>query len=325
MVSGLKVTILIPTYNQPQYIIQCVESALAQDYENIEVIVNDDSTNDETRQLLLPFKNVSGFKYYKTSINIGRVANYRKLLYEYATGDWVVMLDGDDYYIEENYINYVVQFIIKYPNLVLVGAGHKIYYESNGETTISTITEEDKVFEGSNIFRDNIPIPQHTTNVYNRKIALSLNCYSHPSNASDAEGLYRLCLHGEVAFLHLIPVVWRIHGNNTTYTKDVSKQIAELNFIDSVYNYSLSFLKSDIAKAWKKRQYYGHSHHILEIALHSKKFKNVLKVCYHFRKYWGTKSLHHVIYRYLKMNSSELPFLQKRLFIFLTFIKKIVK
>lgn len=320
-----KISILIPTYNQPQYIIQAVESALLQDYFNLEVIVNDDSTNNETEQLLKPFFADKRFSYYKTKTNIGRVGNYRQLLYEYASGDWVVMLDGDDYYIDSHYISYVVSFILKYPKLVFVGAGHKIYYECTGETTVCHITDEDKVFDGSNIFKEQIPIPQHTTNVYKREVALPLNCYNHPSNASDAEGLYRLCLHGEVAFLHLIPVVWRIHENNTTYTKDISEQIAELNFIDSVYHYSLSFLESDIAKAWQKRQYYGHSHHILQIALNSKKFTNVLKVCYHFRKYWGIKSLPHVIYRYLKMHATELPFLQKCLLSFLTFIKKVLK
>ena len=40
------VTILIPTYNQPEYIEQCVESALARDYSNLEVNISDDSKND---------------------------------------------------------------------------------------------------------------------------------------------------------------------------------------------------------------------------------------------------------------------------------------
>ena len=227
MVSGLKVSILIPTYNQPQYIIQCVESALLQDYENIEVIVNDDSTNDETRQLLLPFKNVSRFKYYKTSINIGRVANYRKLLYEYASGDWVVMLDGDDYYISNDYISVAVDYINKYPNMVLVGAGHKILYDLKNELADVVLVKVDSVFNGDKIFTDNIAIPQHTTNVYKRSIACDLNFYSHPSNASDAESLYRLCLHGQVAYLKNLPVVWRIHSGNTTFSKEVATQLKE--------------------------------------------------------------------------------------------------
>ena len=302
MVSGLKVSILIPTYNQPQYIIECVESALAQDYENIEVIVNDDSSNDETKQLLLKYKEIAKFKYYKTSANIGRVANYRKLLYEYACGDWVVMLDGDDYYISNDYISVVVGYIKKYANLVLVGAGHNIFYEVKNETIEAVLVTENKVFKGDKIFTDNIAIPQHTTNVYKRSIACNLNFYSHPSNASDAESLYRLCLHGDVAYLKNLPVVWRIHGENTTFAKEVSTQLKELNFIENVHKYSLSFLDKSVVDNWRSKQYYNLSHHILDLAFASKKSKNVLKVCFRFWPYWGTRSVLQVMKRYTQLN-----------------------
>lgn len=321
----LKVSILIPTYNQPQYIVQAVKSALAQDYKNLEVVVNDDSTNYETEKLLAIFTSDHRFTYYKTAVNIGRVANYRKLLYEYATGDWVVMLDGDDYYTQSNYISKAVGFINEYPALVLVGAGHTIFYEKKNENVDAVLVEKDVVFDGKKIFTDNIAIPQHTTNIYKRSIALTLNLYSHPSNASDAEGLYRLCLHGDVAYLQTIPVVWRIHGDNTTFSKDVSKQLKELNFIDSVFNYSLAFLQKDVAQKWKKHQYFGHSHHILELAFDSKKLINVMKVCYFFRKYWGGKSVLQVINRYLNTNSNELPFLQKTVYNSLDITKKLLK
>ncbi len=309
--SGLKVSILIPTYNQPQFIVQAVKSALAQDYKNLEVVVNDDSANDETEELLSIFSSDNRFIYYKTVVNIGRVANYRKLLYEYATGDWVVMLDGDDYYIQSNYISKAVVFISENPALVLVGAGHNIFYEKKNKNVDAVLVENDVVFDGRKIFTDNIAIPQHTTNIYKRSIAVTLNLYSHPSNASDAEGLYRLCLHGDVAYLRTIPVVWRIHDDNTTFSKDVSKQLKELNFIDSVYDYSLAFLQKDVAQKWKKNQYFGHSHHILELAFQSKKLINVIKVCYFFRKFWGGRSVLQVINRYFNINSKELPLLQK--------------
>ena len=58
------VSILIPTYNRPHYFKIALESALAQTYSNIEIIIGDDSTNDETETLIheqyLPhYKNVT--------------------------------------------------------------------------------------------------------------------------------------------------------------------------------------------------------------------------------------------------------------------------
>ncbi|MGM2833869.1 glycosyltransferase family 2 protein, partial [Bacillus cereus group sp. Bce025] len=46
------VSILIPTYNRPHYFKIALESALAQTYSNIEIIVGDDSTNNETEKLI---------------------------------------------------------------------------------------------------------------------------------------------------------------------------------------------------------------------------------------------------------------------------------
>ena len=45
-----KVSILIPAYNRPHYLELALKSALNQTYENIEIIISDDSTNDEVKQ-----------------------------------------------------------------------------------------------------------------------------------------------------------------------------------------------------------------------------------------------------------------------------------
>ena len=46
------VSVLIPTYNQEKYIVQSVESALIQDYPNLEIIVSNDNSKDNTEALL---------------------------------------------------------------------------------------------------------------------------------------------------------------------------------------------------------------------------------------------------------------------------------
>ncbi len=46
-----KVSILIPAYNRPHYLKLALKSALNQTYENIEIIISDDSTNDEVKAM----------------------------------------------------------------------------------------------------------------------------------------------------------------------------------------------------------------------------------------------------------------------------------
>ena len=48
----MKYSIIVPAYNVAQYIEECVESVLNQDYDNYEVIVVDDGATDETPQII---------------------------------------------------------------------------------------------------------------------------------------------------------------------------------------------------------------------------------------------------------------------------------
>ena len=48
----MKFSIIVPAYNVAQYIEECVESVLNQDYDNFEVIVVDDGATDETPQII---------------------------------------------------------------------------------------------------------------------------------------------------------------------------------------------------------------------------------------------------------------------------------
>jgi len=322
---SLNVSILIATYNQTKTIYQAVNSALSQTYPNLEIIVSDDSENSETEKLLKSLGLLTKVKYYRNQKNIGRVANYNKLLYEYANGDWVVVLDGDDYYVDNTYIQSAVDVIMTDISLVMVSAGHIIENEETKNREIIKLVDQNILFEGSEFFTKKIIMPQHSTNVYNRKLACEIGFYWHPSNASDAEGLYKLCLHGKVAFIKNVPVVWRIHGENTTYSKKIGKQIKELDFIDSIYNYSLRFIDIDVALDWKNSQYVGQSYHLLYTAYASKNIYNVLYACVRFNKYWGFKKSFTNFYIYLESTHKNSRTFYKYLYYFLLFQKKIVK
>lgn len=88
------VSVLIPTYNQPQYFQEALESALAQDYDNIEIIVGDDSTNEKTKELIQPYlQRHSSIKYYYHGGPSGR--NIRFVL-NHAKGDYINYLLHDD-------------------------------------------------------------------------------------------------------------------------------------------------------------------------------------------------------------------------------------
>jgi glycosyltransferase involved in cell wall biosynthesis len=280
-------SIMIATYNQPEYIVKAVESCLNQNYENFEVVVGDDSTNDDVYNALLPFQSNLKLKYFRNKENIGRVKNYRKLLYEYALGDWAMMLDGDDYYIDNNYLTQAAKWIDENDNIVLVSAGHLLIDENNNKETPLPLVNENVIYSGNSIFTEFIKLGQHSTCLYNRKLAKELNFYSLNSMGTDTDGILRLCLHGNVVYLKNIVVIWRIHTENNTFKpSDALKQMHEMKFIDNISSYAINFIGKIEAEKWNKKMYTAMSHHIVSLAENSKNKFTIFRVALWASKHW---------------------------------------
>jgi glycosyltransferase involved in cell wall biosynthesis len=294
------VTIMIPTYNQSKYILQAVESALDQDYCNIEVVVSDDSTNEDTKLILEKFSKHTNFKYYKNDKNIGRVKNYRKLLYDLSAGKYVIMLDGDDFFNDNTHITKAVTFFNMDERIIVVGAGINILYEKEGIVKEQKISEIDRVFEGNDVFKKPQFLANHQTTVYNRKLACELDFYRHPSMGCDSESLFRLYLNGKIVYLSSISTTWRIHEQNTTFVRDIKLQVKELNFIDSISDYALPFLNVNILKKWEKYMYEAMSNHIFRIASQSNDIKSLIFIQIKLYKYISIKKTGLQILRILK-------------------------
>ena len=113
-----KVTIMIPTYNQEDYIGEAIESSLNQDYPNLEVIVSDDFSKDKTGIIAKKYETDTRFRYFRNARNLGRVGNYHHTLYDLATGEWVINLDGDDFYTDNRYISRLMKYVSSDPKIV---------------------------------------------------------------------------------------------------------------------------------------------------------------------------------------------------------------
>lgn len=90
------VSIIVPAYNSINVIDRCITSLLKQSYEDIEIIIVDDESTDETGSLCVDYeRNYNNVKYYP--IMHGGVSAVRNVGLEHATGDYVMFADADDY------------------------------------------------------------------------------------------------------------------------------------------------------------------------------------------------------------------------------------
>lgn len=94
MENNAKFSIIVPVYNTPKDdLIYCLESIKSQTYTNFEVLVIDDGSNEETKNVLASYSNI--FKIIKHENNKGIVAG-RMTGIKNSTGDYVFFVDSDD-------------------------------------------------------------------------------------------------------------------------------------------------------------------------------------------------------------------------------------
>ena len=250
----MKVTIGIPTYNQASFIAEAVRSALAQTYKNIEVIVADDCSTDNTATILEPYLSDKRFIYSKNGKNLGRTGNYQHLLYNLASGDWFINMDGDDYFTDPEFISDAVKMIKQNNHAVAVIADCLVLDEQNGKRNLySSQYSHEQLVDGIRFLKD-IQLQKaqttHLTTLYNREKAIDIHFYNSNIMSSDFESLYRLVLHGSVIYLKKTIGVWRHHGNNLVTVKSLNDSIKNLTLPGLVTTYAAS-LGIQLSK-WEK-------------------------------------------------------------------------
>ena len=91
-----KVSIILPLYNCEKYVRHTLESVLNQDYKNWELIVINDASTDNSRQVVSKYaEKDSRIKLYDCATNQG-VAAARNSALKYATGKYIAFIDADD-------------------------------------------------------------------------------------------------------------------------------------------------------------------------------------------------------------------------------------
>lgn len=106
MKEDIKVSIIIPVYGVEKYISQCLESVINQSYENIEIIVVNDGTKDNSMKIVEEYLLDERIKIINKEN--GGLASARNRGIEEATGEYIYFLDSDDW-IEVNTIEVLVE------------------------------------------------------------------------------------------------------------------------------------------------------------------------------------------------------------------------
>ncbi len=98
MIYGL-VSVIMPSWNTGRFIAESIQSVINQTYTNWELIIVDDSSTDNTDEIIAGFKD-KRIKYLKNKKNSGAAITRNRAIRE-AKGEWIAFLDSDDLWTPE--------------------------------------------------------------------------------------------------------------------------------------------------------------------------------------------------------------------------------
>lgn len=136
------VSIVVPVYNSEKYIGECVEMLLSQTYENIEIILVDDGSTDNSYNICKSFSDERISLYKKEN---GGASSARNFGMQYANGKYLFFSDSDDH-VEKNAIEVLTNTAEKY-------SSDCVYYEADNYTESADI----KIKEGGLLQRNDYP------------------------------------------------------------------------------------------------------------------------------------------------------------------------
>jgi len=230
------VTYFIPSFNHAQYVEEAVNSVLNQEYENLELIVVDDGSSDNSHEVLRQFESDPRVTLFLNTENHGQSAAFNQAL-RVAKGEYIGYLPSDDWHLPQKTKLQVEKFLAGSKRLgVVYGKGAR-FFEETGETK----TMDYVLHRG-----DVVPQLLEGNFVYPATPMFRRDCFEKvkldESYKAEGEGIYlKLALHFDFDYVDEVVSVMRDHEYNTG--KDT-----RLMYADNVRYWDEFFSRKDLPK-----------------------------------------------------------------------------
>ena len=229
--SNLMFSIVIPTYNRANFILKAVESYLQQDYSNFEIIVVDDGSTDNTKEVLSTVKDGRVSYYCQANAERGAARNFGIRM---AKGDYINFCDSDDY-VYKNHLTVACKFVAEEkPSVFHLGyntiSSDKIEFSENPSGILNEL-----------ILRGNI---LHLSGVFlKRELALKYPFVENRDLSGSEDWLQWLLLSANFDILgsQEITSAYVLHGDNSMFLANGENTSTRTNLLKKYLEEDVSF------------------------------------------------------------------------------------
>ena len=140
----IKVSVIVPVYNVEEYLERCLKSLVNQTLKDIEIIVVNDGTKDNSQKII--DKYAKKYKFVKSYIKEnGGLSSARNYGLKYATGEYIGFVDSDDY-VDENMFKDMYEYAIR-NKLDIVISDTVNVFENNESYRVSNLKYSDDIIK----------------------------------------------------------------------------------------------------------------------------------------------------------------------------------
>ena len=218
--KNTEIDIILPVYNNAQYLRECINSAINQSYQNTHVTIVDDKSTDTTvYDILAEFKNNPRVNIYYHDINMGISATTNDALV-YSSGEYVAFLDCDDVLLPDS-IEKVASFLINNPTVDFVYTD-RININSAGNV-IEHISFKNRTTDAKN----ELLLGMYTSHlkVIKRDCFLKVGLFSSRyDSAQDYDIALRMSEHVQFGYINEFLYKHRVHERQTTIVAQIQQE-----------------------------------------------------------------------------------------------------
>jgi glycosyltransferase involved in cell wall biosynthesis len=199
------VSVIIPCYNHGTYLPEAIESVINQSYKNFEIIVIDDGSIDNTKEVCNNYPIVKYIYQKNAGLSAARNTGIK-----YSSGAYLVFLDADDWLLE-NAFESNLDILINNNDIAFVSGGHKLFYEPEDKTWI--VQKEIVKSSYSSLLEGNY-IGMHATVMYQRWVFNTFEFDTSLRYCEDYDLYLKIARKHPISHHTSLIAVYRIHDNN---------------------------------------------------------------------------------------------------------------